>query len=427
MDLTVLGVGLTATGCVTVLLIQPERFKAALPTLGLAAVFMLGIPDATVGYGNSKVARFYLITLVVAIGVSVLLDSAKRLRAWVIVQIFLGVLLSTSAVLSPPVSANVVGALSIEGSTTIAAGRAAGVAFVGLLLLAITSRGTTLCRLTLAVGGLAAVYPLINSGSRGPVAAAVTAVAVGAVLAPAVAIRRITRVSLIVIALITGFYILRGDSSGGAQRVTSTLFAGDFADNSSTTRFTLWRDSFDFIMSHPFGGGWGAFSAPHDQFLLLGTNGLNYPHDLLLETTGEAGWIAGVTLIVFVCSALRKMQRAAQYPYMAAMFGIAIFSLINSLVSGDVNDRLVWASLAAAWAIPAVWTNQRDLSERALATTPSQSSQMTAGSLAPISGLNAPVKPASASTRRVKPTAAEPAPVGQANHVGRVGGTNAVS
>lgn len=350
IDLTVLGVALTLLGLFSAGLVDPSRIRPALPVIGLWLIFLLGVGRyAADSYATIKVERLYGITLIAAVGAVVLLKSERRQRAWVLVQIGLGVLLSVSAVLAPaPTFLSGDNALALEGSNTIAAGRAAGVAVVGCLVLALLG---TQRRALLTLLGLGLVYPLLNSGSRGPVAAAILAVILVALLAPSVALRRFTRLSLIAASILIGYYTVRSDTVGGVGRVTSTLFAGNFSDTSSEARATLWRDAVTFIVRHPFGSGWGGLSNPRDGFHLLGHLGLNYPHDVLLEITAEAGWVAGAAAVAFLWLGLRRLRRAASDPYQAALFGIAIFFVLNALVSGDVNDnRLMWASVAIAWA-----------------------------------------------------------------------------
>lgn len=358
VDLTVAGVALTLLAIGSVGLISPSRLRAGLPVLGLAVVFLLGVGRyAADSYATIKVERLYGITLVAAFGVAVLLRTESRQKAWVRVQIGIGVLLSIGAVFSPaPTFISGDNALALEGSTTISAGRAAGVAVVGCLVLALIG---TRHRFALGVIGLSCTYPLLSSGSRGPVAAAVLAVLLVALLAPAVALRRVTRLTLTAVSILIGYYAIRSDTVGGIGRVTSTLFAGNFSDTSSAARATLWRDAAGYIARHPFGSGWGGLSTRHGNFQLLGLDGLNYPHNVLLEITAEAGWIAGAAAIAFLGIGLSRLRRASTEPYRAVLFGMAMFFVLNALVSGDVNDnRLMWAAVAVAFAIPRARSRQ---------------------------------------------------------------------
>lgn len=352
VDLTVAGVVLTALALVAVSG-QPSRFKPALPVFGLGLVFLLGFGDPATGDGTTKIEKLYLITLAAAVGVAVLLHIEKRQRIWVRAQIAIGALLSIGAMLAPTPTLDIgSSSLSLDGSTTISAGRAAGVAVVGCLVLALFGANH---RRRYAVVGVALIYPLLASGSRGPVAAAVLAVSLVTVLAPTTKLRRLTRIGLMAAAGLAGYYMLRGDTGGGGVgRVSSSLLAGNFSDTSSAARFTLWRDAVGYIAHHPFGAGWGHIATASNSFNLLGSNGLTYPHNVLLEVTGEAGWLAGAAVIAFLWRGLRRLRRAADDPFRAALFGIAVFFVTNALVSGDVNDnRLMWASVALGWAVSA--------------------------------------------------------------------------
>jgi hypothetical protein len=72
--------------------------------------------------------------------------------------------------------------------------------------------------------------------------------------------------------------------------------------------------------------------------------------------TAEAGWIAGAAMIVYMWCGLRRLRRLAASPYPAVLFGMAVFNLVNSAVSGDINSyRCMWASIAIAWVMVPRW------------------------------------------------------------------------
>lgn len=350
VDLTFAGVAVTVLGCLVVLLTDTKRYRAALPAVALGIVFLFGVRESMPDYGNIKIERFYLLSFAVLIGSCLLLNTYGRRRVWVVVQILFGVI----SLLAPDqVSRSGVAAGVAEGTNTIAAGRTVGIAVVGLLIFAFTTHGKQ--RTLFASAGVAAVYPMVNTGSRGPVAAAALAVALVALMAPGGNLRRGLRLLLVAGAAVAAYFLLvRDDSAGAASRVTSTLLSGNLTDTSSTTRYTIWQDALNYIPLHPLGGGWGAFSLPRPEFKLLGSLGLTYPHNVLLEVTGEAGWIAGGGLVLFSFAAIRRLRRASSDPVAAVLLGIALFATINALVSGDLSDRLTWGSLAVGWAVPAI-------------------------------------------------------------------------
>lgn len=350
VDLTGLGAALTLVGVVAVLI------RSTVPTgtgvvLALWATFVpAGILHADNTYGSQKSLYLFTLTLLAGLGPLFLVQSERRQKIWVLMQIVLGTVLALGAALDPVPDqpAGEIYRLSLDGSNAIGAGRAAGVAVVSCFVLALAGHRR---RGWLILLGAAVTVPLFLSGSRGPVLASAVALATVAVLAPASGARRLVRVGLVAAGGALTYFYLRGDeASGGAGRIASTLLSGNLQDASSQARLMLWHDAWGYISDHFWGTGWGGLQDV-SGFNLLGKDGLVYPHNVLLEVTGEAGWIAGAATILFLWFGLRRLRAAATGPYPAALFGIAVFFVMNAMVSGDVNDnRIMWASVAVGWA-----------------------------------------------------------------------------
>jgi O-antigen ligase len=76
-----------------------------------------------------------------------------------------------------------------------------------------------------------------------------------------------------------------------------------------------------------------------------------YPHNLLLEVTLEAGWLAGACTLAILAAALGAAWAVSNLLEGRILLAGLGFWIINALVSGDVNDNrplftLVSASLA---------------------------------------------------------------------------------
>lgn len=107
---------------------------------------------------------------------------------------------------------------------------------------------------------------------------------------------------------------------------------------SADTRLSLWRTSIDTLLQHPITGvGVGGFSwvagAQDDRF---------YPHNLFLEIGCELG-IPGLLLLISAILKLRRPQNLLIKPeeleVIAAIKALFVYALLNSLVSGDINDN----------------------------------------------------------------------------------------
>ena len=348
VDLTLLGAVLVLAGVIAVL-VRGDLPRGTAVVLAVWATFIpAAILRASTAYGSSKTLYLFTLTLLAALGPLFLIQSERRQETWVVMQIGLGCVLAAGAAVSPvPAATNgSVYRLSLDGSNAIGAGRAAGVAVVGFLVLALVGhRG----RGWLLLAGAAVTVPLFLSGSRGPVLAAAAAIAVVAVIAPVSGARRIVRVVLVVVGGFLTWYWLRGETAGAPGRISSTLLAGSTQGTSSQARVMLWEEAWRYIQGHPWGAGWGGLGELSGPSLL---GQALYPHDLLLEVGGEAGWIAGIAVIVFLYCGLRRLRAAAVSPYTAALLGMAVFFTVNAMISGDVNDnRTMWASVAIGWVI----------------------------------------------------------------------------
>jgi hypothetical protein len=351
VDLTFLGAALTLTGVIAVTG-RGTIPRGTGPVLALWAVFMpAAILHAPGSYASQKVTYLFTLTLLSALGPLFLIRSGARQEIWVIMQVTLAAVLAGGALLSshPVQPAEGPARVFLSGSNTIASGDLAGLVVVACFIFALTRRRRR--GLMLALGGAAAVA-MFQTGSRGPVLAVAVALAAVAAFAPASGVHRAIRVAAVGAVFVLGWYFVRGDTGGGAGRIATTLLAGSDEGTSSLVRLSLWREAWDVIPVHFWGLGWGGLNdlGSLSGAGLLGEPGLEYPHDIFLEVTAEAGWVAGAAMIVFMWYALRRLRRLAASPYPTVLFGIAVFNLVNSAVSGDINSyRCMWASIAIAW------------------------------------------------------------------------------
>ena len=357
VDLTFLGAALTLAGVLAVTF-GGTIPRGTGPVLALWALFMpAAILHAPGSYGHQKAVYLFTLTLLSALGTLFLVRSAVRQELFVIVQVVLAAVLAGGALLSahPQLAAEGTDRVFLAGSNTIASGNSAGLVVVACFIFALTGQRR---RSLMFILGAAATAAMFATGSRGPVLAAAIALAAVAAFAPASGVSRAFRVAAIALVAFLAWYFVRGVSGGGAGRIASTLLAGSSQDTSTQTRLGLWREAWSVIPGHFWGIGWGGLNdlSALNGAGLLGQPGLAYPHDIFLEVTAEAGWIAGAAMIVYMWCALRRLRGLAASPYPAVLFGMAVFNLVNSAVSGDINSyRCMWASIAIAWVTVPNW------------------------------------------------------------------------
>ena len=351
VDLTVLGALLVAAAVVAGLFRQRLVLPAgALAVIGLWAAFAVGLfGPAPTAYASEKAARLFTLTLLAAVAPVFILRTRPRQWLWLAMLVLVGVVTAGLTAVRPGALAAGSDRLAAEGSNTIAAGRALGVALVVLCVLA----GLRVVPRSLALPGIALFgWGTLHTGSRGPLLAAVIALVAVAALRAGDAWRRLRRllgVSVaLALALIAASRIF--DGSFAVQRATG-LQGSDGA--SVRVRGALWTEALRLIPERPFGVGWGGFGPhlPLPYRVELGAGRL-YPHNVVLEVAVEAGWLAAVGLLVFAALGVWRLSRSADPRIGTTFTAVAVFFLVNAMVSGDVNDnRGMFAAIAMGWAV----------------------------------------------------------------------------
>ena len=107
--------------------------------------------------------------------------------------------------------------------------------------------------------------------------------------------------------------------------VPAFLFASGF----------LYATAWQLMLQHPLGIGVGGFErfAPLD---------LRYPHNLFLEVGCELGWIPLLSLLATLALSLSALVKVLKNEYSWPMLFLGILvitTLLNSMVSGDLNDN----------------------------------------------------------------------------------------
>lgn len=322
------------------------RNLAVLVVLAAAIVPALLIASDRSPYEISKLVGL-AVTLTVGAGAYVLLRSVRRQQYWVYGMIVVGAMLMFFLTIFPNRTERS-GGLMLEGSNIISTGQVAGAAFVVVFILALTSEGKN--RLVAAVGVLGFGWLVLASGSRGVLVAVVVALTAALVLLRTKG--RFDKFYLAGAALVAGLGYLVLSGSTGANRLFSFITG---AVPATASRDAIWAASWRRIAEHPFsltGVGWGRFDEVLRPDELLSSGDRQYPHNVFLEVWVEAGFLAVVALVVLVVLSLWKLSRVAASPAGAGLLALAVFSIVNASVSGDINgNRLLWATLAIAWVL----------------------------------------------------------------------------
>ena len=196
------------------------------------------------------------------------------------------------------------------------------------------------------MGGGWLAYLVVASGSRGPLLAVAVAVVAVALTAPG----RGRGARLLVLGCIgVVIWLLVEESTlSGAGRIRDTVAGRE----ESVLREQIWENTLAVIPRHPFGVGWGNFWIVQEPGARHTGTFVEYSHNVVLESTIEGGWVAGIAVTAFILAALWRLRRLGGV-YGSTLYAMGVFFVVNAMVSADINgNRAMWAALAIAWALP---------------------------------------------------------------------------
>lgn len=295
-------------------------------------------------YSVTKISTLFTITLVLAIAPFYLLRTEGQRVAFIRALAVIAVILAVLALLSPTTSASYTNRLTLEGADTIGTARVSMAGAV-ILVIAAFQRGIKPI-LRIAMIGLAGLTAMLGvlSGSRGPVIAGVAAILLVIVFAPAM--KKYRGRALLGAAFLGSVvvWIALQNQSDGLNRIMSIL-TGD-SDTSSSVRSDMWDSGVSRVLQNPVGIGWGGYADEGSIY--------RYPHNLFIEIGIEAGWLILLVFAALVVATLVRGVRVAKDTTGVVFLGLLIFSIINVMVSADINGtRLLWPAMFAIWVMPA--------------------------------------------------------------------------
>lgn len=333
-----------AGALITLVALVVRRRNERVPLVSLTPIFVLwltflvgAVLTAPTSYGTEKTGQLYSLTLLSVAGGATLLQSRHARVWWLHLTVAMAGLVSALIFLQPDLLVAEMQRLSIEGSNTIAAGRAPAAAVVVLTVLAL---GRTRGRWFFAFGAMAFSILMLGAGSRGPLAAAIVAIGITAVL------RRKgggKAWGLVVMAAL--FYTWQW--AGERDLVSSRMY--ELAGTSTDARLDMLRTTGAQAVSNPIGSGWGSVEGLLEGSW-AGILGHRYPHNIFMEVAAESGWLALVAMLLVLVVAFRRQWHAsAGNAHEMALFALLVFFVASAMVSGDINShRAMWVLIGAA-------------------------------------------------------------------------------
>lgn len=292
-------------------------------------------------YSSTKVLTLFTVTLTLAIAPFYLMRFDDQRRRFLITSVVVAMLALADAMFfsEEPVME---GRLEFDGSNTIGSARVAMAGAIILIIAASTPGTRHRWRLPFAALGIGAAVSAIMTGSRGPVVAAAIALIVTAFIAPG--LRRYRGRMIVALTLVAALVVWFSESTTGFDRLLLLL---DENGTSQQSRVFLLQMSWDMFQAHPFGTGWGTFTAQNGFY--------RYPHNLLAEIGVEAGLIVLAIVALGLLATAIRAARAAQDGTTITLFALLIFAIFNAMVSGDINaSRLMVVVIFAVWVLPSV-------------------------------------------------------------------------
>jgi hypothetical protein len=334
IDMTVLFAALTILCALWAFMKNGFHVHKSLYWMGILLV-LLAVPlfwTEWIPYATDKVQRFYTLTIIAAVAPFFLFKTRDDLRRFLHALTLLGLILSWNAAMVLLTNGGQIDRLTSFGSNTISLGRASGMAFVWIAVLALDKRiGIVWAMAWLGFLGVV----MLGSGSRGPLLAALGAVFLLGVFhywRHAKGFLRFLGVLVFVGSMFAyGFSMA---PAGSAQRITDSLQGK--VDDSSLVRIEAYQMSWQAIQINPQGTGWAGFAS---KVNLWGGDDRKYPHDIFIEIFLEEGWVGGLFFLCMNVLLLYRTLREGDTPEKRALFAMFFFFLVNSLVSGDVNDN----------------------------------------------------------------------------------------
>lgn len=339
VDVTVLSAVVVGLLVVAVLVTQPVPQQVHMVVLGFLLLVPPALFTAPTVYGTDKTARLLTLTFLSILAPVVLIrDRADVGRHLFALTAMSGVVV-VGALVDPQLSSDYEGApITTTSVDTIGLGTAAAIVVVVVTLAWIWRAVPWLLAVPVDA---AAVYVLLQSGSRGPLLSAALAVLVGAFLTR---VRPRPRRSLAVVSLVgVGLVVAFTAAPLYSQLRIEELFAGD-TGGSVGTRIALIGAALAAIVARPLGLGWGGYEQ-------VAFGRYTYPHDLPLEVLVEAGLVLGTAFLIWLAIGVVRARAATVDFVGGTAFAVLVCLLGKALVSGDLNDnRVMFYALGIALA-----------------------------------------------------------------------------
>ena len=339
-----------------------------LPYLGIVSISLLSLLYTRAPiYGSDKLLRFLTITSTAFLLPFYLFQDKKAVDRFFIIFIILGLAMFLD-IISGGLKPENLGFKTAFGSNYLAVGRVCGIALTILFLYFLPQTKIFGYRvLYISISGIL-VFATFISGGRGPLISTFLTIFIILIyqfiisfskIISKLSIRRISFsvLKLGVVLLIISLLIFTIFYKYFQTIIIRMTLLREGLGASTLERLNRYAKSLEVITAFPTfitGLGIGGFSVYYD-----GVDIRSYPHNIFLEIGSELGFLGLLFFVLIVyftvkraISTIRRVKTGSDYFLILTILALFINMLINSSVSGDINDnRLLFTWIGMIYSI----------------------------------------------------------------------------
>ncbi|NQV88200.1 MAG: O-antigen ligase family protein [Parcubacteria group bacterium] len=329
---------------------KKEFFKISKPFIFFYLTFAFIIVaslfyTSNVAYGIEKSIEFFTITALAAFVPFFLLNSRDRIKNFFFFLASVGLILGINFILFG-VLLSFSKLAEIIGSNYVAVGQLSGMAII-ILLYYVKKQKLRYLGIFLAVVILLAT--MIVSGGKGPIISLILTMIIAAIFSVKLVggFKKIKIKSVIFIQAIflIGLVAVLLISPAGSVLLNRTMYFVEVWDQGGETRVDALELSVEMSKESPIlGKGMGSFWT---EWQKQNSNwDFKYPHNIFLEVSSETGILGLTAFLVIVLWSLWVMIKLKIENYSSrvieVVFALTIFIVMNSLLSGFINNQALF-------------------------------------------------------------------------------------